>query len=238
MVDTGSPTTRPSAKPGLPLVGAVAIAVGLTIVVAAVLAAIVGDKTPTPPATTRAATGGSPSSPSATTGGVSDPQRYQLVTTRDGSLDFEAPAEWTTLVQVSGTAGNDQVVGAGAVSTSLDDYKAARTDGIVAVVTGPGESTSAGLAGAIIGNSSVFCPPTACTTGKPAEKDVQLESPVTQVDSQFTVSEPAVDGGPGELRYTIETAAPTRYVVMIVRAADPAVGSDVLEHALGTLSVR
>lgn len=201
------------------LVGVLAIAIGLSLVIAAVLAATLGTKKPAP-AASAAAPG------------------YQVVQSKGGELSFEAPLEWSTKVEVSDTAGVDEVVGAGAVSTSMDDFKAAETDGVVAVVTGPGASTSAAFAGATIGNSTVFCPPTHCTTGKPQEIDKQLTSPVPQNDSQFTFSEPASDNSAGELRYTIETAPPTRYVVVIVRARDPAKGTDVIEHAVGSLTLK
>lgn len=227
-------STRPApSKPGVPLVGALLIGVGLTIAISAVLAVVLGNGAPPAPATTREVAEPGPDSPDV----PSDPQRYQVVRSKDGAIRFEAPAEWTTRVDVSAEVGADSVTGAGAVSTTLDDYKAAKTDGVVAVVTGAGEATSPALAGAVIGNSPVFCPPTKCTTGKPTELTKQLDSPVTQSNFQFTYSTPAADGSPGELRYTIETTAPTRYIVMIVRAADPQQGADTLEHALATLTV-
>lgn len=223
---------RPS-RPGAPLLGALIAGVGLTIAISAVLAAVVGTEAPTTSPTTRAADGPGPDSPQ----GASDPERYQVVRSKDGAISFEAPVEWGTLVDVAAKAGSDSVSGTGAVSTTFDDYKAAKTDGIVGVITGTGEATSPALAGAVIGNSSVFCPPTKCTTGTPTELTSQLDSPVTQAGFQFTFSTPAADGEPGELRYTIETPAPTRYIVMIVRAADPQQGADAMEHALATLQV-
>lgn len=237
-----TPTGSHGSRPGLGLVGTLVIAVGVTIVIAAVVTAIVGAKA-TNPATTRPhaqASGtvpdAAPDDTAAPSGSAGDSD-WQTVTAKGGAISFEAPSKWTTQVDVSGDAGGEKVVGAGAVATTLDDYKAATTGGIVAVVTGPTTATSAALTGATIGNSTIFCPPTRCTTGKPQELDKQLDSSVTQTRSQFTFSEPATDTSAGEFRYTIETANPTRYVVVIVRAVDPAEGADALEHALSTLKL-
>lgn len=227
-----TPRTR-SSRPGVAITGVVIIAVGLTIVVSAVLAAIVGTDSSTGPPPSRAQT----SSP----GGEPEPEAaagQQIVQTRDGSLSFEAPAEWTTRVDVSSSAAGTNVTGAGAVETTYNDYKAATTGGILAVVTDVTEPTSAGLMGALIGNSSLFCPPGGCTTGKPVEVDVKFPSPVTAVDTQLTLSDPASAGSPGEMRYTIETEAPTRYIVLIARSADPHALADVIEHAVATLTLN
>lgn len=215
---TRTPTGSHGSRPGLGLVGTLVIAVGVTIVIAAVVTAVVGAKATNP-------------------SGSAGDSDWQTVTAKGGAISFEAPSKWTTQVDVSGDAGGEKVVGAGAVATTLDDYKAATTGGIVGVVTGPTTATSAALTGATIGNSTIFCPPTRCTTGKPQELDKQLDSSVAQTRSQFTFSEPATDTSAGEFRYTIETANPTRYVVVIVRAVDPAEGADALEHALSTLKL-
>lgn len=214
---------NPRTRPGAPLVGAIAIGVGLTIVIAAILTAIVGERAPTP--------GGA-------SGQASDPTTWQVVRSVPGSFGFEAPVEWTTDVKGAGEVGGDEMAVAGAVSTTYDDFKAARTDGIVVAVTDPTDSTSAGFAGATIGNSDVFCPTEGdCTTGKPQEVEKVLDSPLRTVDTQYTIAPPADDSTPGEFRYTIETASPTRYIVVIVRATDPEHGAEVMEHAVATLDV-
>lgn len=225
-------SANPRTRPGAPLVGAIAIGVGLTIVIAAILTAIVGERAPEVSRPDSATTSGGPS------GQASDPTKWQVVVSTPGSFGFEAPLGWTTEVKATAEVGGDKVAVAGAVSATYDDFKAAKTEGVVVAVTDPTDSTSAGFAGALIGNSDVFCPTAGgCTTGKPQEVEKVLDSPVRAVDTQYTIAPPADDDTPGEFRYTIETASPTRYIVVIVRATDPEDGADVMEHAVATLDV-
>lgn len=226
-------------RPGLPLVGMLAVVAGATIAVSAVVTAVAGERQPAPattsPATREPESLLQPDTSEPAT--VTDATQWQLIEATDGSLSFEAPRQWPTLVFVSTTGGSAVINGAGAVATTYDDYKAATTEGIVAVATDPTEATSAGLQGALIGNSGTFCPTAGCTTGKITELPTQLPSSLTQVDFQYGVAPPGT-GALGELRYTIETASPTRYVVLVVRAEDPFQGEEILEHALATLKLR
>lgn len=229
---------EPSSRPGLALVGILAIAAGATIAVSAVVAAVAGDQ-PRAPATTSAAPRQREALEEPDTSApqtVSDPSKWQLVATPDGSLSYEAPRQWTAAVDYSEGAGANRIAGTGRMATSFDTYLAATGEGIMVVATETTDATSAGLQGAVIGSGAAFCPLSGCTTGKITELPTQLPSSLKQVDSQYAVAPPGT-GTLGELRYTIETSSPTRYVVLGVRTADPYQGEEILKHAAATLKL-